>query len=45
MADKNSGMTAREIRRRRRVRQQTAYYTITVIFLLLLGVGGFFGYR
>ena len=45
MADKNSGMTAREIRRRRRVRQQTAYYTITVIFFILLGVGGFFGYR
>ena len=45
MADKKSGMTAREARRRRRVRQQTAYYTITVIFLVALCVGGFFGYR
>lgn len=45
MADKNSGMTAREARRRRRIRQQTAYYTITVIFLIVLGIGGFFGYR
>lgn len=42
---KNTGMSARERRRQRRVRNQIAAYITLVVLLLALGVGLFFGGR